>query len=138
MEVYIDDQYVGYKYRETALPGVYHYLCSVNHNDVEYLILMDENSFLVKVSIDDFEYDWIPATPWEEFKVDDKVIVWDNLSPNLKHKRHFAGVFRGKPSVFKGGFSSFTVEDSIYRKEPAVCYDNCERYIEGELQLSDG
>ncbi len=69
-------------------------------------------------------HDLIEVIPFGEFKIDDKVIVWDN-SGYTKNKRHFACVGEdGRPNTFGAGTTSFT---SNY----TTPWDNCIKYEEG-------
>lgn len=54
----------------------------------------------------------IEVHPWEDFKIDDPVLVSDD-KVNW-HKRHFAGIsVGGSPMAFNNGWSSFTVEQEL-------------------------
>ena len=65
-----------------------------------------------------------PISKWDHIKIDDPVIVWDNVNPQVKEKRHFAGVKGGNPSAFIDGKTSFTAEDS----GDWMVWSNCELY----------
>lgn len=70
--------------------------------------------------------DLIAVTPYDDFKIDDKVLVWDSLNYDNKKKRHFAGVDKdGKPMTFPIGTTSFT-----YDNEPLITWDFCEKWEE--------
>jgi len=52
-------------------------------------------------------YDLIEVQPYEDFNIDDEVIVW--INPNAKVKGHFAGVSgSGMPMIWQDGRTSFT------------------------------
>ena len=66
-------------------------------------------------------HDLIEVSPYEDFKIDDKVIVWN--TNELKKKRHFAGVNdEGQPMAWYEGKTSFTAEGKLYS------WDHCEKY----------
>jgi len=68
--------------------------------------------------------DLIEVSPYADFNIDDKVLVWDNGL--YKYKCHFAGVGKnGKPLTWDDGKTSFT-ETDLYKTE----WDNCEKYEE--------
>jgi len=61
-----------------------------------------------------------PYADYAEFKIDDKVLVWDRK--DYKCKRHFAGVnASGLPLAWKDGMTSFTTDDF-------TAWENCEKY----------
>jgi hypothetical protein len=54
------------------------------------------------------EYDLIPYEPYADFKIDDKVYVWD-FKGGVKMAAHWSGLNQnGQPTVFLGGCTSFT------------------------------
>ncbi len=70
------------------------------------------------------DYDLIEVSTYADFKIDDKVVVWDSAS-SIKLNRHFAGISdSGKPMAFAEGMTSFTAD---CRKTD---WDNCELYKE--------
>ena len=68
--------------------------------------------------------DLTPISKWDHIKIDDPVIVWNNINSQVKEKRHFAGVKDGKPAAFIEGKTSFTAEDS----DDWMVWSNCELY----------
>ena len=65
--------------------------------------------------------DLIEVSPYDDFKIDDKVIVWN--TNELKSKRHFAGINdEGQPLAWYEGKTSFTAEGRLYS------WDHCEKY----------
>lgn len=65
--------------------------------------------------------DLIEISPYEDFKIDDKVLVWDNET-NEKHKGHFAGISdTGKPKIWSEGGTSFT-------KQFKQTWNHCEKH----------
>lgn len=71
--------------------------------------------------IDDYSaLDLIEVQPWDDFKIDDPVIVSDNgLSWS---KRYFAGVnSNGLPTAFNNGTTSFTVPHPTHITEWNYC-----------------
>ena len=65
--------------------------------------------------------DLIEISPYADFKIDDKVLVWDEgqIEP---YKYHFAGVGKnGKPLTWDDGQTSFTTDGT-------TAWDNCEKY----------
>lgn len=72
------------------------------------------------------ENDLIEVSPYEDFKIDDKVLVWAKGS-STKHKRYFAGVSNiGRPLVFVDGKTSWSSEGQT------CSYTHCERWCENE------
>lgn len=68
------------------------------------------------------EDDLVEVSKYEDFKIDDKVIVWDNDYPDEKERGYFAGVNEdGYPMVFMNGRTSFIEVDTCW-------WDNCEKY----------
>jgi hypothetical protein len=66
--------------------------------------------------------DLIEVSPYEDFKIDDKVLVWDE--GGLKHRRYFAGVsISGKPMAFVDGNTSWST-----KYEVPYDWDYCERW----------
>lgn len=65
-------------------------------------------------SSEDHDLDLIEVQPWEDFKIDDPVLV--SKDGVEWHKRHFAGCddSNGYPMAFNNGWTSFTAEDSTY------------------------
>ncbi len=61
---------------------------------------------------------------YEDFKIDDKVIVWNHDSNT--YKRYFAGINSdGKPLAFMHGSTSWSNADSTY-----IEWDYCERWVD--------
>lgn len=53
------------------------------------------------------DLDLIEVQPWEDFKIDDPVLVSDD--GECWYKRHFAGIgCNGRPTAFNDGATSFT------------------------------
>jgi hypothetical protein len=69
--------------------------------------------------------DLIEISPYEGFKIDDKVLVWDDGYEHEKILRHFAGTNSntGKPGAWQHGRTSFTTYEKSF-------YDNCIKYEE--------
>jgi len=67
--------------------------------------------------------DLIEINPYEDFKIDDKVLVWDDKN-SIKQRGHFAGIDEnGNPNTWYNGQTSFiTVHRSIW--------NFCEKYEE--------
>lgn len=63
----------------------------------------------------------VECKPWEDYQVDDKVIVWNNNHPQNRQRRYFARVCpsTGRPLTFDGGATSW----SQGHERP---WDNCE------------
>lgn len=67
--------------------------------------------------------DLIEVSPWEDFKIDEKVIVWNNDNPGRMRNRYFAGVaLDGRPQTWVNGGTSW----SNYTRSKKV-WDNCIR-----------
>jgi hypothetical protein len=74
-------------------------------------------------SIEDSVNDLIEVSPYADFKIDDKVLVWD-YSGETKLTAHFAGVNKnGIPMIWDGRRTSFTEKHKI-------AFKNCEKYEE--------
>jgi hypothetical protein len=67
--------------------------------------------------------DLVEILPYADFKIDDKVLVWDDKN-SIKQRGHFAGVDEnGKPNTWYNGQTSFiTVHTSTW--------NFCEKYEE--------
>lgn len=66
--------------------------------------------------------DLVEVSQYDEFKIDDKVIVW-NGNGITKYKRYFAGVStKGKPMAWTGGTTSFSCGGNLDITE----WENCE------------
>lgn len=69
----------------------------------------------------------VEVQPFEDFKIDEKVLVWDE-GDSEKERRYFAGVDRAgdslKPLVFINGSDSWSSDGNT------TSWDFCERYIE--------
>jgi hypothetical protein len=64
--------------------------------------------------------DLIEISPYSDFKIDDKVLAWDDKS--YKVKRYFAGISElGEPLTWKDGQTSFTTNEK-------TAWENCEKY----------
>ena len=58
------------------------------------------------------DLDLVEVSPYEEFKIDDKVLVKYNYEKNW-HKRHFAGVDTdGRPLAFIDGKTSWSTDET--------------------------
>lgn len=72
--------------------------------------------------VEDDPDDLVEVSKYEDFKIDDKVIVWENDYPDRKERGYFAGVNEdGYPMVFMNGRTSFIEVDTCW-------WDNCEKY----------
>lgn len=70
--------------------------------------------------------DLIEVSPYADWKIDDKFIVW--ASGSEKYHRHFAGLdARGIPLFFNYGLTSWSASDKIIGTWP-----NFEPFIEGK------
>jgi len=69
--------------------------------------------------------DLIEVSPYADFKIDDKVLVWDEeYKKEYKHKRYFAGISKdGKPTTWLDGRTSFN-------EEFKNSWEYCEKYEE--------
>ena len=66
--------------------------------------------------------DLIEISPYADFKIDDKVLVWYKVCKLDKYKRHFAGISElGKPLAWVDGMTSFTTDET-------TDWENCEKY----------
>jgi hypothetical protein len=69
--------------------------------------------------------DLIEVSPYEDFKMDDNVLVWDEGNRHNKSKRHFAGLDdKGNALAWSRGNTSFTADGSC------DMWENCEKYEE--------
>lgn len=67
----------------------------------------------------------VEISPYADFKIDDKVLVWE-VNTSSKSKRHFAGISEdGNPMAWSDGQTSFT---SDLKTE----WDHCIKYEEQE------
>ena len=69
--------------------------------------------------------DLIEVSPYGDFKIDDKVLVWnDMVGCTEKRKRYFAGVNEyGRPTTFVNGATSWTASSDC-----RTHWDNCEKF----------
>jgi hypothetical protein len=66
--------------------------------------------------------DLIEVSPYEEFKIDDKVIVWNAHDSVYKANMHFAGIAKnGKALTFDYGATSWSVQANHSRTEWDFC-----------------
>lgn len=69
--------------------------------------------------------DLIEVNPYADFKVDDKVIVWDD-SVGIKYRAYFAGVNeQGLPLTWDEGQTSWTTKGNY---NYTTAYDNCVKW----------
>lgn len=65
------------------------------------------------------ELDLVEVQPYEDFKLGDRVLVW-NYGCNIKKKRYFAGVDKkGKPQAYSCGGTPWSAEGQF------ASWDNC-------------
>lgn len=65
--------------------------------------------------------DLVEVSPYDNFNIDDKVVVWDNDNKLAKYHRHFAGLSKsGKPQVFSVGNTSWSGHEEVVES-----WDNC-------------
>lgn len=77
------------------------------------------------------DFDLIEVSAYDDFKIDDPVMVRDTLYGWVP--RYFAGIDSGgRPKVFAGGATSFTGTFLPDKKRYAI-YDECRRPTEAEL-----
>lgn len=70
--------------------------------------------------------DLIEVKPYEDFKIDDKVLVWDDEQDDEPYQQHFAGINNnGFPQTWEAGRTSFSTKDEIKNS-----WDNCIKYEE--------
>jgi hypothetical protein len=75
---------------------------------------------------DTSNFDMIEVSPYADFVIDDKVIVWDEYLPQRMHRQHFAGVTEhGRPQTWEYGRTSFSTKDGVKNS-----WDHCIKYIE--------
>lgn len=74
----------------------------------------------------DHKLDLVEVQPYEDFKLGDRVIVWNNIC-NIKKKRYFAGVSKkGQPQAYSYGGTPWSAEGQ------PVLWDNCIKAEEQE------
>jgi hypothetical protein len=57
-----------------------------------------------------YYFDLIEVPPWDDFKIDEPVMVRDDLFGKWK-PRHFARVINGKPATWLSGCTSWSIGD---------------------------
>ena len=95
--------------------------------DGEWIVTEWLDNFRVYSNGLDHLWDIIDGNRYEDFKIDDKVIVWDDgATIEEKFNRHFAGISEdGKPMAFRNGKTSFTNDGEKY-----IIWDYCERWVD--------
>lgn len=74
----------------------------------------------------EFCYDLVEVSPYEDFKVDDKVVCWDAIFTNNQHRRYFSHVDKdGRPNTFVDGATSWSSHGSH-----TVSWDHCVKYVD--------
>jgi hypothetical protein len=69
--------------------------------------------------------DLIEVSPYADWKIDDKILVWEDTFADDKAKRYFAGLNKdGSPLVYNNGTTSWS------NIEGTSTWDNCELYRE--------
>ncbi len=71
------------------------------------------------------EYDLIEVSPYEDFKVDDLCVVWDEES--VKIFRYFSNVKKGTAHCFDWGCTSYSAEGT-------TPWTNCRKATEEEIR----
>jgi hypothetical protein len=110
-------------------------ICNDRKNDIRYSIIglilagEDQNEEIAYFRAEDIEaIGWTKATPWDDFEIDEPVLVQDDVMTGWE-KRHFAGVSKdGRPMAWLDGKTSFTSEQESCR------WWNCRRPTEEERQ----
>lgn len=68
-------------------------------------------------------YDWRVYNPYEDWEIDDKILVWGSADSRGK-KRHFAGVHRsGRPLAWDDGKTSHTSDCKVVWKHAELYID---------------
>lgn len=75
----------------------------------------------------DHNLDLIEVSPWEDFKIDEPVMVRNTIGKNWI-RRYFAGVKHGTPTTFEGGKTSWPSAGLTSH------WDECRRPTEEELE----
>ena len=89
----------------------------VNNRDIRYY---DNNG---KAMYDSHEQDLIIVSKYDDFKIDDQVLVSNHTGNVLK--RHFAGISKnGKPLAYQKGWTSWTASGYQNTHE----WDSCIKY----------
>lgn len=125
---------MGKKYRTRS--GVEVRILAVDLDDGEYTVagFIKGNGVYMytsegKFTISDSPNDLVEVSEWDDFRVDDKVMVRRN-SDTYWCKRHFAGVNEvGKPTSFLNGCTSWS---NIAANHSS--WDKCRRPTEEELK----
>jgi len=75
-------------------------------------------------------YDLVERTAWDDFQVDEPVMVRDKDDSEWE-RRYFAGVTKeGRPSTWRSGVTSWTNMDGC----PISCWDECRRPTAEEIE----
>ena len=72
---------------------------------------------------------WQTVTPWDDFKIDDPVMVRNECNDPSWHCRYFAGVGNNRPLTFAGSATSWSNEVAF-----TVGWDECRRPTAEELR----
>lgn len=97
--------------------------------------IIDDRGILVAVNwtdtgryatIHEHSSDLVEVFPYDDFKVDDKVVCWDDAFPDSQRMRYFSHVGKdGRPNTFVDGATSWSNRAGQY-----VAWDNCVKYAE--------
>jgi hypothetical protein len=90
----------------------------IRKDDTEYPLAWNEEGY----SVSSYESNLVEVSKYEGFKVDDKVIVWND--PLVKRKAYFAEVSKdGEAMTFGNGTTSFSGTGVKTSWENCVLYD---------------
>jgi hypothetical protein len=94
----------------------------VNHAAELRLYTNELDTYTLPAGLLTFKDKLTESTPWDDFKVDEPVIVWDAATPERKVKRYFAEIgANGKPYCFIDGATSWSRDVNS-----VLCgWDNC-------------
>ena len=74
-------------------------------------------------------FELIEILPWEDFKIDEPVVVWDDPDGRT-YLGHFAGIRDSKPAIWDNWGTSFTASS----KNSTIVWNHCRRPTQEELE----
>ena len=101
----------------------------VTEGEVERVKHLTESGHYSDGGLPEHAYDLIEASPWDDFKVDEPVMVREYSSAEWA-RRYFAGVLDGRAATWANGVTSW----SNQTERRTTLWSQCRRPTEEEMQ----